>query len=116
MSDVLNAGQRFTVGFLGLCTALGILNVVRGLLSGTESGMFLVLAQAVFALFAGTAAWNIHKWKKAGWYLGFLVVLQGLSSLVNLGARAGWFTIALTLPMAGVGVGSICQLSELSSK
>ena len=98
MSDVLNTGHRFTVGFLGLCTTIGILNLGRGLLTGTQSGILFGLAQTVFALFAGAAAW------KAGWFLGFWVVLQWISGLVNSKVELGWLTIALTLPMLGVGV------------
>ena len=70
----------------------------------TETGVLFALAQTIFALFAGAAAWNIHQWKKAGWYLGLLVVLQWFSSLINLGASVGWLTIALTFPIAGVGI------------
>ncbi len=70
----------------------------------TQSGMFFALAQTVFALFAGTAAWNIHHWRKAGWYLGFLVVLQWFSSIINIGTSVGWLTVTLTLPIAAVGV------------
>lgn len=104
MSDVVNSGHRFTVGFLGLCTALGILNLGRGLLSGTQDGMFFGLAQTVFAFFAGAATWNIYRWKKIGWYLGFWVVLQWISSLVNLKIELGWLTIALTFPILALGI------------
>jgi hypothetical protein len=65
--------------------------------------MLFAIAQTVFTLFAGMAAWNIYQWKKTGWYLGILVVLQWLSAIVNLGDRAGWLTLALTVPMAAVG-------------
>lgn len=104
MSSVLETGNRLVVGFLGLCCALAILNVARGLLTRTEPEMLFALAQTIFALFAGVAAWNIHQWKKAGWYLGLLVVLQWLSSLLNLGVSVGWLAIALTFPIAGVGI------------
>lgn len=104
MSFALNSGHQIVVGFLGLCATLGIFNLGRGLLSGTQEGMFFGLAQAVFALFAGAAAWNIHHWKKIGWFLGCWVVLQWISGLVNLKVQIGWLTIALTFPMLTVGV------------
>jgi hypothetical protein len=104
MSAVLSAGHRFTVGFLGLCCALGLLNVARGLLTGTQSGMLFALAQTVFSLFTGAAAWNIFQWKKIGWYLGFFVVLQWFSSMVNFRGGVGWFTIVLTFPIVAVAI------------
>jgi hypothetical protein len=104
MSEMVSGGQRFTVGFLVLCCALGLLNVARGLISGSRLGILFALAQIVFILFAGTAAWNIYRWKKVGWYLGFLVVLQWLSGIVNLRGEVGWLTLALTVPMAALAI------------
>ena len=104
MSEIVSVGQRRTVGFLAICCAVAALNVVRGLITGTQSGMLFGLAQAVFTLFAGTAAWNIYQWKKAGWYLGILVVLQWFSSLINIRVEVGWLTKAFSVPMAVVGI------------
>jgi hypothetical protein len=79
-------------------------NVVRGLLSGTKAGLTLGLAQGVFTLFSGTAAWNIYGWKKAGWYLGILVVLQWFSAIVNLGLVDNWFYLLFSVPMVVVAI------------
>jgi len=66
--------------------------------------LLLALAQTVFALFTGVAAWNIFQWKKAGWYLGWIVVLQWFGSLINLQGRVGGFTLILTVLIALAGI------------
>jgi hypothetical protein len=104
MSAVLDVGQRLVVVFLGLCSALGALNVVRGLVAWSKWGLIFGLAQGVFALLAGAAAWNIYKWKVAGWVIGLLVVLDWLSALVNSRIGYNWLTIVLTFPMAAAGI------------
>jgi hypothetical protein len=104
MSAIVCKGQGLTVGFLALCCLFAVLNILRGLATVIQAGLLFAVAQTVFTLFAGTAAWNIRKWNKPGWYLGLIVVLQWVGSLVNLGPKVGWFTMALTVPMAMVGV------------
>ena len=66
MTASISAGQRFTVIFFALCSVLGIVNVVRGLLSATKAGLILGLAQGVFTLFAGTARVAFMDGKKPG--------------------------------------------------
>jgi hypothetical protein len=104
MSEVVSLGQRLTVTFLAFCSATGLLNVLGGVSRGTQSGLFLALAQGVFTLFTAAAAWNILQWRKIGWYLGFLVVLNWLSRLLNFRGTIGWFVLILSVPMAAMAI------------
>ena len=104
MSNIVNAGQRLTVGFLAFCCAAGLLNVAYGLLGRTQQGVFFALAQMVFTFFTGMAAWYIFQWKKIGWYYGFFVVLQWFSGLINIHGNVGWITLVLTFPIIAVAI------------
>jgi hypothetical protein len=93
MSEIVSVGQRRTVGFLAICCAVAALNVVRGLITGTQSGMLFGLAQAVF-----------HSFRRHGSVERILVVLQWFSSLINIRVEVGWLTKAFSVPMAVVGI------------
>jgi hypothetical protein len=99
MKSLLSLGHRFTVGFLALCCALGISNVLYGLILMKEDTLIFAGAQAIFALFTGAAAWNVYQWRPTGRFLALFVVLQWASALVNFRGRPQLFTLVMTIPV-----------------
>jgi hypothetical protein len=58
MSNATNSvGQSRVVAFF--CTLFAL----------TSDGVFFALAQYMFILFTGSAAWYLYRSKKTGWYL-----------------------------------------------
>jgi len=104
MNNVVHIGQRLSVGFLVLLLVVGCTNVIWGVLKGTKLSLFLALASVVSCLFAGATAWNIFYWKPVGRYLGFFVVLQHLSFLVNWRGPLGLYTKVLTVLILLMGI------------
>jgi len=104
MSSIVFQGQRLTIGFLVLCCVLAVFYVLRGLVNASQVGLLFALARTVFALFNGVAAWSIYQSKKAGRYLGWIVVLPWFGSLVNIQGRAGGLTLVLAVQIALVGI------------
>ena len=104
MNDFAAIGQRLVVGFLAICCALAVWNILQALLARSGDGAIFALAQAIFLTFAGSAAWPIFKWKKIGWYLGFFVVLQWFSGLLNSSAKITLITFILTFPICAMGI------------
>jgi hypothetical protein len=104
MSNAVDSGQRLVVGFFAFCSALGLLNVVLGLLARTKWGLIIALVQGVFALLAAAAAWNIYRWKAVGWGIGMLVALDSLSGIANPQSGFHWLTVALACAMVAVVV------------
>jgi hypothetical protein len=104
MSNALDNGQRLVVGFFAFCSALGLLNVVLGLLARTKWGLIIALAQGVSALLAAAAAWNIYRLKAVGWGIGMLVALDSLSGIANPRIGFHWLTVALACAMVAVVV------------
>jgi hypothetical protein len=91
MSNAVDSGQRLVVGFFAFCSALGLLNVVLGLLARTKWGLIIALVQGVFALLAAAAAWNIYRWEAVGWG-------------TNPQSGFHWLTVALACAMVAVVV------------
>ena len=103
MSDTtISVGQSRVVAFFAVCCTLAMVNVVRGLLTRTSDGMFFALAQCVFILFTGAAAWYLYQSKKAGWYLSLLVVLNWFGSVASLRDVRNILTSVFTVGMIAV--------------
>jgi hypothetical protein len=83
-SATISVGQSRVVAFFAVCCTLALTNIVRGMLARTSNGMFFALAQGVFVLFTGAAAWYLYQSKKAGWYLSLIVVLNWFGSVASL--------------------------------
>jgi len=64
--------------------------------------MFFALAQSMFILFTGAAAWYLYQSKRAGWYLSFIVVLNWFGSVTSLRGVWNLFTSVFTVGMIAV--------------
>ena len=104
MTKNFDVGQRLVVGFLIFCSGTGFFNLLYGLTRGTKLAVIFGLAQLVFATVTGLTAWKIYYWKKDGWYLGWFVILQWVSALVNFRGGLGWFTWVASLGIIGMAL------------
>lgn len=109
MSDVVPTGQRLVVGLLYLLLAVGCINIIWGLTRAGKFGFLIAFASIVSCLFAGATAWHIFYWKPLGRYLGFFIVLQHLSFLINWRGPVGLYTKALTVPVLLMGIWCFCR-------
>jgi len=100
--SLVSIGQSRVVGFFAVCCLLALMNVARGLLAGTSNGLFFSVAQCVFILLTGSAAWNLYQSRKTGWYLSLIVILNWFGAITNL--RAAWnaLTSIFTVGMIAV--------------
>ena len=100
--SLVSIGQSRVVGFFTVCCLLATMNAVRGLLEGTSNGLFFSVAQCVFILLTGSAAWNLYQSRKIGWYVSLIVILNWFGAITNL--RAAWnaLTSIFTVGMIAV--------------
>jgi hypothetical protein len=100
--SLVSIGQSRVVGFFAVCCLLALMNAARGLLEGTSNGFFFSVAQCVFILLTGSAAWNLYQSRKIGWYLSLIVILNWFGAVTNLRAVWNAFTSIFTVGMIAV--------------
>jgi hypothetical protein len=98
----IHVGQSRVVGFLAVVCVLAGYGVIRGILGGNRFDLFFPLAQGVFAVLAGVAAWYLYQSKKVGWYLSVLVALNWFIGLSKMKIFWNLFVLLVTLGMAAV--------------
>jgi len=95
----IHVGQSRVVGFLAVVCVLAGYGVIRGILGGNRFDLFFPLAQGVFAVLAGVAAWYLYRTKKVGWYLGILVIFNWFLGLTKMRIFWNLFVLLVTFGM-----------------
>ena len=104
MNSTVLVGHKLTVGFLAVLFIVACVNIMWGLAKGTKLGFLIAFSSAISCVFAGTTAWYIFHWRPAGRILGFMVVLEHMSFLVNWQGPLGLYSKALTVPVLLMGI------------